>query len=154
MANVTINPFLQESNLVEDLRKELSTLTEDNKTLKEQLKTQQDGLSEQEQAQIPNTDTAVTSTQLEEEKLKWQMDTENLRRELTASFDTEREKITTEKTSLNNELTVLKETVTKLESGSQEKVLKLEQKLSDSEERSGLGKSHYHSNCSCKYRMD
>ena len=70
---------------------------------------------------------------LEEEKLKWQMEMETLRRELNAGFDAEREVWERERRALETDVGVLRERVVTLES--HDKVTELEQALTKSQTR-------------------
>ena len=70
---------------------------------------------------------------LEEERLKWQMEMETLRRELNAGFDAEREEWERERRALESDVGVLREKVVTLES--HDKVTELEQVLAKSQSR-------------------
>lgn len=135
--------FVQEleSRLVDKLRKELLILTDENLSLKQQIKTQQN----EPNAPVTSKGELIESSSsnrssgclIEEERLKWQMEMENLRRELNSSFNSDKEKLTAEKISMQAELKLLLEKVTKLEfqSESRNREYELEQKLTHSEKR-------------------
>ena len=87
-------------------------------------------------------ETTMTSSQkgdnaaiLSEERLRWQMEMENLRKELTAKMDAEKEPIIHEKEALENRLKLLEETNSSL---TKEQVVALENNLTETQSRSVL----------------
>ena len=77
-----------------------------------------------------------TAAILSEERLRWQMEKENLRKELTAKMDAEREPILKEKEALENKLKVLEETSPSL---TKEQAVALENSLTETQSRFVLG---------------
>lgn len=70
---------------------------------------------------------------LSEERLRWQMEKENLRKELKAKMDAEREPMLKEKEALENKLRILEETSPSL---TKDEVNALQQNLTESRSRS------------------
>ena len=94
-----------------------------------QLKAIQPAVEETTTATSQKGDTAAV---LSEERLRWQMEKENLRRELTAKMDAEKGPIIREKEALENRLKLLEETSPSL---TKEQVVALENNLTETQSR-------------------
>jgi hypothetical protein len=94
-----------------------------------QLKAIQPAIEETTMISSPKGDTAAV---LGEERLRWQMEKENLRRELTAKMDAEKEPIIREKEALKNRLKLFEETNPSL---TKEQVVTLENNLTEAQSR-------------------
>lgn len=94
-----------------------------------QLKAIQPAVEETTTASSLKGDTAAV---LSEERLRWQMEKENLRKELTAKMDAEKEPIIREKEALENRLKLLEETSPSL---TKEQVVALENNLTETQSR-------------------
>lgn len=128
--------LLQESQLVEKLQGELKQKETDLAKLEEemkQLKAMQPAVKEATTASSLKSDTAAI---LNEERLRWQMEKENLRKELTAKMDAEKEPIIKEKEALENRLKLVEETSPSL---TKEQVVALENSLTETQSRLVLG---------------
>ena len=115
----------QESLLVEKLKVELKQIELEKSQLEEKLKTIEDANSNTEEEEDK-------SSTLSEERLRWQMEKENLRKELMAKMDSEREPILKEKEALENKLRLIEEAGPTL---TREQVTALEQNLTQSQTR-------------------
>ena len=114
----------QESLLVEKLKVELKQMELEKSQLEEKLKTIEDASNTEEEED--------KSSSLSEERLRWQMEKENLRKELMAKMDAEREPILKEKEALENKLRLIEEAGQTL---SREQITTLEQNLTQSQTR-------------------
>lgn len=85
---------------------------------------------------VSSAEEADKSSVLSEERLRWQMEKENLRRELTAKMDAEREPILKEKEALENKLRLIEESGPTL---TKEQVTALEHNLTQSQTRLAKG---------------
>ena len=120
------SPFsTQESLLIEKLKVELKQMELEKSQLEEKLRTIEDSSS---------TEGEEKSSSLSEERLRWQMEKENLRKELMAKMDAEREPILKEKEALENKLRLIEEAGPTL---TREQVTALEHNLSQSQTRWG-----------------
>ena len=85
-----------------------------------------------EETTIASSQKGDAAAILSEERLRWQMEKENLRRELTAKMEAEKEPIIRERDALENRLKHLEETSPSL---TKEQVVALENNLAETQSR-------------------
>ncbi|XP_064405850.1 myosin-10-like isoform X2 [Halichondria panicea] len=120
----------QSSESTNELKQELSQLAKDKDDLLEQVKILQASLALAESKQPAINQENDSSKVLEEERLKWQMEMENMRRELNDGLNGEREVWVLEKRGLENTVDELRKRLV-----SQDRVAELEGQLSQSQTR-------------------
>ena len=132
----------QESQLVEEIKQERSTLKNERDQLKKKLDSinsvqvtsdrshaaSNDGMTE------PHHDVNV-DVSVNEERLKWQMEMENLRKGFETEMDTMKKSSAIEKAELRKSISVLEKKCSTFDESSRQQISVLEKKLSESMER-------------------
>lgn len=121
--------ILEESKDLQDLRCTLQNIKKERDSLKIEL----GSLKEAHSSEAVKDGSA--SVDLGEERLKWQMEMENLRREHEAQVGAEREAHSREMAALSEELAAVKEKCVDLERSSERQISELQEKLTKTQSR-------------------
>jgi len=121
--------ILEESKDLQDLRCTLQNIEKERDSLKIEL----ESLKEAQDSEAVKDGSA--SVDLGEERLKWQMEMENLRREHEAQAGAEREAHSREMAALSGELAAVKEKCVDLERSSERQISELQENITKTQSR-------------------